>query len=130
MRMITVLTPGIPTFSADVQELVDPVTLADVIHETCGRAELRPTDIEWVLPAPIDSPLIREINLRCRLRPERVWNTCADIPGYLCAADTPARLDALLRSITPTDGQRALVWSAGLQRQVGCALLEFCGAGS
>lgn len=120
---------GIPPLASE-REPVYTLTLTDVISETCSGADLQPANVDWVLPAPIDTRLAREINTRCGLRPERVCHIRMDAPGHFCAADTPARLDALLRSINPSKGQHALVWSAGFQGQAGCALLEYRGGGS
>lgn len=126
---LTVQTPEIPPLASE-HEPVYSSTLVDVISETCASAGLQPANIDWVLPAPIDIRLEHEINTRCGLRPEQVWHIRMDAPGHFCAADTPARLDALLRSIKPSEGRHALVWSAGFQGQAGCALLEFRGGGS
>ncbi|WP_244321774.1 3-oxoacyl-[acyl-carrier-protein] synthase III C-terminal domain-containing protein [Burkholderia reimsis] len=129
IRGLTLQTPDIPPLASE-HDAVYTSTLADVISETCASAGLQPANVDWVLPAPIDTRLAREINAYCGLPLERVCNTRLDAPGHFCAADTPARLDALLRSIKPSEGQHALVWSAGFQGQAGCALLEFRGGGS
>ncbi len=129
VRGLTVRTPRIPPLASE-REPVYASTLTDVISETCASAGLRPANVDWVLPAPIDTRLAREINAYCGLPLERVCNTRLDAPGHFCAADTPARLDALLRSINPNEGQHALVWSAGFQGQAGCTLLEFRRGGS
>ncbi|WP_322065100.1 3-oxoacyl-[acyl-carrier-protein] synthase III C-terminal domain-containing protein [Burkholderia ubonensis] len=126
---LTILTPEIPPLASE-HEPASTSTIVDVISETCASAGLRPANVDWVLPAPIDTRLKHEINTCCGLRPERVWHIRLNAPGHFCAADTPARLDALLRSINPSDGQHALVWSAGFQGQAGCALLEFRGGRS
>ncbi|MDS0858608.1 3-oxoacyl-ACP synthase [Burkholderia pseudomultivorans] len=126
---ITVRTPGIPPLASE-REPVYASTLANVISETCASAGLQPAEVDWILPAPIDTGLAREINTRCGLRPEQVCHLRMDAPNHFCAADTPTRLDVLLRSINPHKGQHALAWSAGFQGQAGCALLEFRGGGS
>ncbi|WP_249178776.1 3-oxoacyl-[acyl-carrier-protein] synthase III C-terminal domain-containing protein [Burkholderia vietnamiensis] len=124
VRGLTVRTPGIPPLASE-REPIYTSTLTDVIGETCASAGFQPGNVDWVLPAPIDTHLAHEIHTRCGLRPERACHICMDAPGHFCAADTPARLDALLQSINPNEGQHALVWSAGFQGQAGCALLEF-----
>ncbi|WP_244101767.1 3-oxoacyl-[acyl-carrier-protein] synthase III C-terminal domain-containing protein [Burkholderia cepacia] len=129
IRGLTVRTPGTPPLASE-PDCVDMSTLAEVIDETCAKAELPAADIDWILPAAIDTRLVRDINTRSGLRPERVCHITMDAPGHFCAVDTPARLDALLRSLHPGEGQHALVWSVGFQGQVGCALLEFRGGGS
>ncbi|MBN3778707.1 3-oxoacyl-ACP synthase [Burkholderia sp. Ac-20345] len=129
MSGLTVRTPGIPPLASEC-EPVYISTLTDVISETCASAGVQPANIDWILPAPIDTRLAHETNTRCGLRPERVCHIRMDASGHFCAADTPARLDALLRSINPSEGQHALVWSTGFQGQAGCALLEFRGGGS
>lgn len=126
---LIVRTPGIPPLASE-REPIYTSTLTDVISETCASAGFQPANVDWVLPAPIDTHLARGIHTRCGLRPERACHIRMDAPGHFCAADTPARLDALLRSIAPNEGQHALVWSAGFQGQAGCALLEFRGGGS
>ncbi|WP_230950794.1 3-oxoacyl-[acyl-carrier-protein] synthase III C-terminal domain-containing protein [Burkholderia cepacia] len=129
VRGLTVRTPGIPPLASE-REPIYTSTLTDVIGETCASAGFQPGNVDWVLPAPIDTHLAHEIHTRCGLRPERACHICMDAPGHFCAADTPARLDALLQSINPNEGQHALVWSAGFQGQAGCALLEFRRGGS
>ncbi|WP_233634236.1 MULTISPECIES: 3-oxoacyl-[acyl-carrier-protein] synthase III C-terminal domain-containing protein [Burkholderia] len=129
VRGLTVRTPGIPPLASE-REPIYTSTLTDVIGETCASAGFQPGNVDWVLPAPIDTHLAHEIHTRCELRPERACHICMDAPGHFCAADTPARLDALLQSINPNEGQHALVWSAGFQGQAGCALLEFRRGGS
>ncbi|WP_260429050.1 MULTISPECIES: 3-oxoacyl-[acyl-carrier-protein] synthase III C-terminal domain-containing protein [unclassified Burkholderia] len=124
VRGLTVRTSGIPPLASE-REPIYTSTLTDVIGETCASAGFQPGNVDWVLPAPIDTHLAHEIHTRCGLRPERACHICMDAPGHFCAADTPARLDALLQSINPNEGQHALVWSAGFQGQAGCALLEF-----
>ncbi|HDR9501251.1 TPA: 3-oxoacyl-ACP synthase [Burkholderia cepacia] len=126
---LTVRTPGIPPL-ANEREPVYTSTLTDVISETCASAGVHPANVDWVLPAPIDTHLAREVHTRCGLRRERACHIRMDAPGHFCAADTPARLDALLQSTTPNEGQHALVWSAGFQGQAGCALLEYREGGS
>ncbi|MGU4698492.1 3-oxoacyl-ACP synthase [Burkholderia cepacia] len=126
---LTVRTPVIPPLASE-RELIYTSTLTDVIGETCASACFQPGNVDWVLPAPVDTHLAHEIHTRCGLRPERACRICMDAPGHFCAADTPARLDALLQSINPNEGQHALVWSAGFQGQAGCALLEFRRGGS
>ncbi|MBE2966558.1 3-oxoacyl-ACP synthase [Burkholderia cepacia] len=129
VRGLTVRTPGIPPLASE-REPIYTSTLTDVIGETCASAGFQPANVDWVLPAPIDTHLAREIHTRCGLRPERACHIRMDAPGHFCAADTPARLDALLQSINPNEGQHVLVWSAGFQGQAGCALLEFRRGGS
>ncbi|WP_159085728.1 3-oxoacyl-[acyl-carrier-protein] synthase III C-terminal domain-containing protein [Burkholderia sp. MSMB0856] len=129
VRGLTVRTPGIPPLASE-REPIYTSTLMDVIGETCASAGFQPGNVDWVLPAPIDTHLAHEIHTRCGLRPERACHICMDAPGHFCAADTPARLDALLQSINPNEGQHALVWCAGFQGQAGCALLEFRRGGS
>ncbi|MGU7811623.1 3-oxoacyl-[acyl-carrier-protein] synthase III C-terminal domain-containing protein [Burkholderia sp. AW49-1] len=129
VRAITLRTPATAHFSSE-PERVDTSMLAEIINETCAKAELPAADVDWILPAAIDTGLAREIHTRCGLRPERIGRIHMDVPGHFCAADTPARLDTLLRSIDPDEGQHILVWSAGFHGQAGCALLEFCGGGS
>lgn len=126
---LTVRTPGTPPLASE-RKPVYTSTLTAVISETCASVGLKPANVDWVLPAPIDTHLTRGIHTRCGLRPERVCHIRMDAPGHFCAADTPARLDALLRSINPSEAQHALVWSAGFQGQAGCALLEYRGGGS
>ncbi|WP_244099911.1 3-oxoacyl-[acyl-carrier-protein] synthase III C-terminal domain-containing protein [Burkholderia anthina] len=129
VRGLTVRTPGIPPLASE-REPIYTSTLTDVIGETCASAGFQPGNVDWVLPAPVDTHLAHEIHTRCGLRPERACRICMDAPGHFCSADTPARLDALLQSINPNEGQHALVWSAGFQGQAGCALLEFRRGGS
>jgi hypothetical protein len=43
-------------------------------------------------------------------------------------ADAPAQLDTLLQSVVPSERQRILLWSAGLQGQAACAILEYRGS--
>nr|WP_081060388.1 3-oxoacyl-[acyl-carrier-protein] synthase III C-terminal domain-containing protein [Burkholderia territorii] len=126
---LTVRTPGIPPLASE-HEPVYTSTLTDVIRQTCASAGFQPANVDWILPAPIDTRRAREIHTRAGLRPDRACYIGMDAPGHFCAADTPARLDALLQSINPRDGQHALVWSAGFQGQAGCALLEFRGGES
>lgn len=126
---LAVRTPGIPPLASE-REPICTSTLTDVIGDTCASAGFQPANVDWVLPAPIDTHLAREIHTRCGLPPERICHIRMDAPGHFCAADTPARLDALLQSINPNEGQHALIWSAGFQGQAGCALLEFRGGGS
>ena len=68
--------------------------------------------------------LARRVSAQARL-PEPMWYPGLDDTGYLCAADTPAQLDALLRSAAVSDGQHILLWSAGFQGQAGCAILQY-----
>ncbi|MBN3787489.1 3-oxoacyl-ACP synthase [Burkholderia sp. Ac-20353] len=126
VRHLTIRTPCPFSSTAIGTQYIDTATLANVIHETCMRAELRPAEIDWIVPAAINAELSHEVNARCGLPAEHVWNDEA-APGYLGAADLPARLDGLLRSTSPSNRQRVLVWSAGLQGQAGCAILEYCG---
>ncbi|MBR8217811.1 3-oxoacyl-ACP synthase [Burkholderia vietnamiensis] len=129
VRGLTVRTPGIPPLASE-REPVYISTLTEVIGETCASAGVQPANVDWILPAPIDAHVARAIHRRCGLRHERACHLRMDAPGQFCAADTPARLDALLRSIHPNEGQHALAWSAGFQGQAGCALLEFRGGRS
>ena len=127
VRSITTCTPVVPRSVARGREYVDSPTLARIIDETLQRAHMSPAAIDWVLPARINPALTHRITVRCGLPSERVWRPDATDTGYLCAADTPAHLDSLLRSIKPSPGQRILMWSAGFQGQAACALLEYRG---
>jgi 3-oxoacyl-[acyl-carrier-protein] synthase-3 len=80
-----------------------------------------------VLPAHLDPTLAHDITLQCGLLPERIILDDANGAGYLCSADTPARLDRLRRALRPRCGQYILTWSVGFQGQCACALLQFRG---
>ncbi|WP_072445061.1 MULTISPECIES: 3-oxoacyl-[acyl-carrier-protein] synthase III C-terminal domain-containing protein [Burkholderia] len=126
VRHLSIQTPCGAYPLATETNYVDTVTLAHVIGETCARVELGPAELDWIVPAAINPRLIHEVSVRCALPAERVWAD-EDAPGCFGVADLPVRLDGLLRSIAPVSHQHMLVWSAGFQGQVGCALLEFCG---
>lgn len=125
IRSITVRTPASPGPAASETCRVDNASVVRVITETCTDAGLEPSAIDWILPARINALLAREISTQAGLAAERI--PCVDTTGtgYLCAADTPAHLDALLHSATPSDGQHMLLWSAGFQGQAACAILEY-----
>jgi len=126
MRHLSIQTPCGAYPPATEANYVDTVALAHAISETCARVELGPAELDWIVPAAIDPQLIHEVSARCGLPADRVWAD-EDAPGCFGVADLPARLDGLLRSISPVSHQHMLVWSVGFQGQVGCALLEFCG---
>ena len=127
VRSITIRTPALPASGTPETVYIDDATIVDVIRETCMTAGLKPSAIDWILPARINPVLAREISTRAGLLPGRIPYTEADSTGYLCSADTPACLDALLRAATPSHGQHILLWSAGFQGQAACAILEFRG---
>jgi 3-oxoacyl-[acyl-carrier-protein] synthase III len=125
LRSITIRTPARPACGTPETVYVDDTTIVDVIRETCMAAGLNPSAIDWILPARINPVLAREISARAGLLPARIPQADANDTGYLCAADTPACLDALLCATTPSHGQHLLLWSAGFQGQGACAILEF-----
>ncbi|WP_245623613.1 3-oxoacyl-[acyl-carrier-protein] synthase III C-terminal domain-containing protein [Paraburkholderia nodosa] len=120
---VNVWTPSAPVASHDA--CVDEAAVVELIGQTCTRAGVTPRVIDWTVPARIDATLARSISAQARLPDGQMSLPDLDETGYLCAADTPAQLDALLRSATPSDGQHILLWSAGLQGQAGCAILQY-----
>ncbi|WP_245753168.1 3-oxoacyl-[acyl-carrier-protein] synthase III C-terminal domain-containing protein [Paraburkholderia sartisoli] len=122
---VTVRTPPSCASIAPDDIRVDETVLADAIEEACIEAGLKPSAVDWIVPARINTTLAREVCARAGLPVDRVWYPDPDDIGYLCAADTPAQLDTLLQSVTSSDGQHILLWSAGFQGQVACAILEF-----
>lgn len=127
VRDVAIRTPSAVSISGMSLLLTSAVTLQEIIDQTCLRAGVRAADIDWIVPASIDARIADEISSRCGLPEQRHWHSCEASPGHLCAADMPARLDALWKSVRPAAGQRALIWSSGFQGQAGCALLEFSG---
>ncbi|WP_228981404.1 3-oxoacyl-[acyl-carrier-protein] synthase III C-terminal domain-containing protein [Paraburkholderia gardini] len=128
VRSVTVRTPAPAASITPDDEYVDEPALVQVIDETCARAGLQPSAINWTVPARISTSLARAITTHAGLATDRIWYPDPDDTGYLCAADTPAQLDTLLRSLEPRDGQHILLWSAGFQGQAACAILEFRGS--
>ncbi|PMS16818.1 3-oxoacyl-ACP synthase [Trinickia dabaoshanensis] len=128
VRSLTIRTPGPGAFASTDRGLIGATTLTQAIDDACTRAKLCAADIDWILPpSAVEAQLIRELGARSGLPVERIWHEDQDAHGHLCAADTPARLDALLRSIAPSHGQCMLVSSLGFQGQAACALLDFRG---
>lgn len=103
---------------------IDERIVVELIGQTCTRAGLTPNSIDWIVPPRIDAALAGRISAQARLS-GRMWYPEHDDIGYLCSADAPAQLDALLQSTVPSDGQRILLWSAGLQGQAACAILQY-----
>ncbi|CAM2197860.1 3-oxoacyl-ACP synthase [Paraburkholderia kururiensis] len=130
VRDVAIRTPAAVSISGMGLLPASAATLLEIIDQTCLRAGVRPADIEWIVPASIGASIAHEISLRGGLPTQRHWHACEALPGHLCAADMPARLDALWKSIRPIAGQRALMWSSGFQGQAGCALFEFSGGGA
>jgi 3-oxoacyl-[acyl-carrier-protein] synthase-3 len=128
VRGVTVRTPAAATSTAPGNEYVDEPALVQVIDETCAQAGLKPCGIDWTVPAHISRSLARAISSRAGLATDHTWYPEPDDTGFLCAADTPAQLDTLLRSVEPRDGLHILLWSAGFQGQTACAILEFRGS--
>ncbi|WP_261323584.1 beta-ketoacyl-[acyl-carrier-protein] synthase family protein [Burkholderia anthina] len=126
VRRLSIQTPCVAYQPATEANYVDTVALAHAIGETCTSVELGSAELDWIVPAAINPCLIHEVSVRSALPAERIWAD-ENAPGCLGVADLPARLDGLLHSISPVSHQHMLVWSAGFQGQVGCALLEFCG---
>ncbi|MGC2964281.1 3-oxoacyl-[acyl-carrier-protein] synthase III C-terminal domain-containing protein [Paraburkholderia graminis] len=126
IRSVMVCTPATPTVRRGT--FVDEACLVDIVRKTCAQAGLKPASLDWIVPARINASLARNISARAGLPAGRTWSPDPADIGYLCAADAPAQLDALLRSAPGADGQRILLWSAGFQGQAACAILEFRGS--
>ncbi|MEX3916446.1 3-oxoacyl-[acyl-carrier-protein] synthase III C-terminal domain-containing protein [Paraburkholderia sp. BR10872] len=120
---VNVRTPSAPV--APHNACVDETLVVELIGQTCMQAGVTPGVIDWTVPPRIDVTLARRISAQARLSARPMWYPDHDETGYLCAADTPAQLDALLRSAAPSDGQHILLWSAGIQGQAGCAILQY-----
>ncbi|WP_175107856.1 3-oxoacyl-[acyl-carrier-protein] synthase III C-terminal domain-containing protein [Pararobbsia alpina] len=127
VRGISVRTPTGSRPTDHPLAWIDTATLVSVIRETCEQAGVSPAEIDWVLPAHLNLSLARDITAQCGLSSERIVPDDVRSAGYLCSADTPARLDRLLRAIRPRCGQYILTWSSGFQGQSACALLQFRG---
>jgi 3-oxoacyl-[acyl-carrier-protein] synthase-3 len=127
VRSVHVRTPTGSRPLAPSLAWIDTATLVHVVRETCEQADVRPAEIDWVLPAHLNLTLAHDITARCGLSSERIVLDDAGGSGYLGSADTPARLDRLLRTIRPRCGQYILTWSAGFQGQCACAILQFRG---
>lgn len=125
VRSVMVWTPPTPVCAAPQDTCVDETVVVEVIGKTCLLAGLKPEAPDWVVPPRIGAPLARRVSGQAGLPAGRMWYPDPDDMGYLCAADAPAQLDALLQSAAPSDGQRILLWSTGLQRQAACAILEY-----
>ncbi len=125
LEALAVRTPTSGDASCAVHVGVDPAMLVAVIEECCAQVWLQPSAVDRVLPACIDAELTREISARCGLPLWRNRDAQLASCGYLGTADTPVQLDGLLRATTPEHGQRILIWSAGLEKQVACALLRY-----
>ncbi|WP_434715368.1 3-oxoacyl-[acyl-carrier-protein] synthase III C-terminal domain-containing protein [Paraburkholderia sp. A3RO-2L] len=125
VRSLTLHTPCLTT-SRD--EEIDASLLLEVIAETLSKAKLQSGEIDWVVPARINPSLALEISTRAQLPEKRIWYPQPADIGYLCSADALAQLDTLLQWLVPSEGKRILLWSAGLQGQTACAILEFRGS--
>lgn len=121
---VNVRTPRVPLARLDM--CVDGTVVIEVIRQTCAQAALKPGAIDWIVPPRIDANLAYRITAQAGLSPEQMRYPVQDETGYLCAADAPAQLDALLQEVVPSAGQRILLWSVGLQGQAACAVLEYC----
>ncbi|MEK6292863.1 MAG: 3-oxoacyl-ACP synthase [Paraburkholderia tropica] len=119
---VNVRTPPAPAAPRAIS--VDERFVVEVIAQTCACAELTADTIDWIVPPRIDAELASRISAQARFS-GRTWYPKQDDTGYLCAADAPAQLDALLHSTVPFHGQRILLWSAGLQGQAGCVILQY-----
>ena len=124
---VTVRTPADSQPADHPLAWIDTDALVSVVHETCDLAGVSPAAIDWVLPAHLNRALARDISVLCGMSSARTVLDDMSGTGYLCSADTPARLDRLLHAVKPHLGQYILVWSAGFQGQSACALLKFCG---
>ncbi|WP_237181892.1 3-oxoacyl-[acyl-carrier-protein] synthase III C-terminal domain-containing protein [Paraburkholderia tropica] len=122
---VNVRTPPVPIPPYDIG--IDEGFVVEVIAQTCMQAGVTPGAIDWVVPPRIDATLARRINVQARLSGQ-TWYPDQHDCGYLCAADAPAQLDALLHATIPAQGQLILLWSAGFQRQAGCAILRYRGS--
>ena len=123
---VTVRTPCAPFAPPDMG--VDESGVLEVIGQTCAQAGLKAGAIDWIVPPRIDANLAHRITAQAGLPAAQMWYPDEDETGYLCAADAPARLDALLQGVAASAGQRILLWSAGLQGQAACAILEYRGS--
>lgn len=123
---VNVRTPCAPFAPPDM--CVDETGMLEVIGQTCAQARLKAGAIDWIVPPRIDATLARRISAQARLSAGQLWYPDQDEHGYLCAADAPAQLDTLLQSVVPSERQRILLWSAGLQGQAACAILEYRGS--
>lgn len=124
---VNVCTPSAPAAPHDTW--IDETVMVEVIGQTCGQAGLTPREIDWIVPPRIDATLARRVSAHARLSAGQTWYPDQDDIGYLCAADAPAQLDALLESAVPSEGQCILLWSVGLQGQAACAILQYRGSG-
>ncbi|WP_321943613.1 3-oxoacyl-[acyl-carrier-protein] synthase III C-terminal domain-containing protein [Paraburkholderia tropica] len=121
---VSVRTCGVPCARSDI--FVDETLIIEVVGQACTQATLSPAGIDWIVPPHIDANLACRITAHAGLSAERMWYP-QEKTGYLCSADAPAQLDALLQEIVPSEGQRILLWSVGLQGQAACAILEYRG---
>lgn len=122
---VNVRTPRFPFVRPDM--CVDETVVVEVIGQTCVQSALKHGAIDWIMPPRIDANLADRITAQAGLSAAQMWYPDEDETGYLCAADAPARLDALLQGIVASEGQRILLWSVGLQGQAACAILEYRG---
>ncbi len=119
-------TPSPPIAGAHLSS-IDETTVVEVIEQTCAQARMAPEALDWILPPSINEALARSVSARARLS-GRMWYPHPNHAGFLCTADAPAQLDALLRSAVASEGRCILLWSAGFQGQAACAILQYRGA--
>ena len=123
---VNVFTPSATVAPHDT--CIDEMAVVEIVGQTCTQAGLTPGAIDWIVPPRIDVTLARRVSAQAQLSAGQLWYPDPGDIGYLCSADAPAQLDALLQSVVPSEGQRILLWSAGFQGQAACAILEYRGS--
>lgn len=130
LRAIRVVTP--PPVGEVYRHLLNEAPLGPdldglcaLVSETLRDAQCLPRDIDVLVPHDMCRDLTSRLRRRCGLR--SAWRGPADIldGGYLCSAEAPVRMHRLLQHATARAGDRMLLWGAGFEGALACAVLEF-----
>jgi len=98
--------------------------LAEVAEEVCHTADVKTTDVDWLIPHQANIRIIEATGKKLGVDRNRVIVT-VDRHGNTSAASVPLALDEAVRDGRIQHGQKVLVEGVGGGFTWGAALFEF-----
>jgi 3-oxoacyl-[acyl-carrier-protein] synthase-3 len=98
--------------------------LSEVAHECCGKADISPSGIDWLIPHQANIRIIESTARKLGLSMNKVVVT-VDRHGNTSAASVPLALDAAIRGGHLQRGQKILLEGVGAGVTWGAVLLQF-----
>ena len=100
------------------------INLADVLREVLGKAELEPSDVDWVVPHQANARILEATAKKLGLPPDRVVMT-VDQHANTSAASVPLALDVAVRDGRIKRGDIVVLEAMGGGFTWGAAVLRY-----